>query len=105
MPRKTYRQVVAQMRAIHRHGFAVGQDAYIFPIHFVVAKARPAMRATFHQELFQRSTFGRGKEQLARIGVVKVDFARRIRCCCRFLNILDKCRLFKITTVVFIVGT
>jgi hypothetical protein len=92
---------MTQMRAVNGHGFAVGQYSYIVPIHFVIAKTGPTVRSTFHQELLQRATFGCRKEQLAGIGIIKVDFAHRRRL---LGNILDEGGLFKVTRVFGIVS-
>ena len=71
-------QVVAQMRAIHRNGLAVGQHADVVPVHLVISKRRPAVHPRFLDELFKRATFRSGEELVARVRVVEGDLARRL---------------------------
>ena len=71
-------QVVAEVRAIHRNGLAVGQHAHVIPVHFVVAERRPAVDPRLLHKLLEASPFGRNKQLVARVRVVEANFARRL---------------------------
>ena len=69
---------MAEVRAIHRNGLAVGQHADVVPVHLVVAERRPAVDARLLDELLEASPFGRREELVARVRVVKRNLARRL---------------------------
>ena len=69
---------MAEVRAIHRNGLAVGQDPHIIPVHLVVAERRPAVDARLLDELLEGPALRRGEELVARVRVVEGDLARRL---------------------------
>lgn len=39
-------EIVTKVRSIHRHGLAVGKNAHVFPIDFIVAEGGPVSHIT-----------------------------------------------------------
>lgn len=94
----TVGQIVTEMGAVDRDTFAVGQDTDIVPIHFGVSKTGPSVTTTLQQEFLQAPSLGRGKEQIAGIRIVKVDFTHGR------LDLVDKVGLFKVAAVFRVVA-
>ena len=70
---------MAEVRAIHRNGLAVGQHADVVPVHLVVAERRPAVDARLLDELLEGPALRRGEELVARVRVVKRNLAGSFR--------------------------
>ena len=85
---------MAQMRSIRTHTLSIGKQPDMLPNNLIVTKRRPTMGATLNEKVFQRSILWGHKEQLARVGIIKIDLSLL-----RFLGILDELGLFKISAV------
>ena len=64
-----------QMCPRDAYTFTIFQTSDIFPIDFVVTKARPAVLSRLATELIVRASNGSGKEQFASDRIVKLNFS------------------------------
>lgn len=63
-----------QMCSINAYRFAILEASYIFPVYFRVAERWPTVRDALLDKVVERPFLWSHKEQLARVGIVKLDF-------------------------------
>eukprot|EP00631_Chrysoreinhardia_giraudii_P002521 CAMPEP_0197416436 /NCGR_PEP_ID=MMETSP1170-20131217/2744_1 /TAXON_ID=54406 /ORGANISM="Sarcinochrysis sp, Strain CCMP770" /LENGTH=271 /DNA_ID=CAMNT_0042943331 /DNA_START=113 /DNA_END=925 /DNA_ORIENTATION=+ len=71
-------EVVAEVGAGGADGLAVGKNADVVPVDLVVAEGGPAVRLGLLDKVFPAAVLGGGEEELAGVGVVKLDFGAAV---------------------------
>lgn len=65
--------IVTEMGSSNRHTFSILEASHIIPIDLLVTKGRPSVLLRLEQEFVQGATDWRGKQELSRDRVIKLD--------------------------------